>query len=69
MAEPKKDHTAIFGLMFTVPKICLVLRTKKKVLSKKLGGDPQQQEWELHTYLDQISVQMLQHKNTLSLMA
>ena len=40
MAEPKKENTAVFGLMFTVPKICLVLRTKKKVLSKKLGGDP-----------------------------
>ena len=36
MDEPSVDMTANFGLNFTVPKICLTLRTRKKVLSKKL---------------------------------
>lgn len=37
MENPHGDASiATFGLTFTVPKVCLTLRTRKKVLSKKL---------------------------------
>ena len=36
MTAPLHDEKPNFGLTFTVPKVCLTLRTRKKVLSKKL---------------------------------
>ena len=54
------EATAEFGMTFTVPKVCLTLKTRKKALSKKIVSSSQSTEWELLTELEQIDFSMLQ---------
>ena len=39
------NEVADFGLKFTVPKVCLNLRTRKKAISRKISSEST--EWEL----------------------
>ena len=54
------EATAEFGMTFTVPKVCLTLKTRKKALSKRIVSSSQSTEWELLTELEQIDFSMLQ---------
>ncbi len=49
-AEEGSKADAEFGMTFTVPKVCLTLKTRKKALSKKIHS--QSTEWELLTELE-----------------
>ena len=45
-------EVADFGLKFTVPKVCLNLRTRRKAISRKISNESN--EWELQTDLENI---------------
>ena len=49
---------AEFGMTFTVPKVCLTLKTRKKAFTKKIKSSST--EWELKTELEQIDFKMHQ---------
>ena len=62
------DGDPDFGLTFTVPKVCLHLRTRKKAINSQ-GQAEAGSEWQLQTSLEQISVEMLQRKHGLTMRA
>ena len=49
-APQQSADVAEFGLKFTVPKVCLTLKTRKKAISSRLSSHSN--EWELQTYLE-----------------
>ena len=51
-----QNDIADFGLKFTVPKICLTLKTRKKAISSQISSVSN--EWELQTYLEEISLEL-----------
>ena len=57
-AEGDGQVNAEFGMTFTVPKVCLTLKTRKKAFTKKIKSSST--EWELKTELEQIDFKMHQ---------
>ena len=63
----ENSEDADFGLTFTVPRICLNLKTRKKAISSKI--DVNSSEWELKMYLEQIAFELEQKSDELCMKA
>ena len=64
----QSNDDADFGLTFTVPRICLNLKTPKKLISNKISSSDSN-EWEIKTVLEQIAFEMEQRSDELSMKA